>query len=441
MIKNKNVDLKNTYKYYSQEYSNCFSDNIGKFGIDKDKFDFLMERLKKGQKKLKSDKESGARYLNIIDETDDIQELQEIVQEYRKFDDVIVFGTGGSSLGAEALSQISKITKDIGYPKLHIITNIAPYTYQKVFSKINFSNAGCIVISKSGETVETIMQFLSIVPNLRKAVGSENLRDRITIVCQSGDSPLRRLGKTHNIRIIDQDPNISGRYSVFSVVGLLPAMILGLSANEFRIGAKDILDDALNNDIYSVAPAIGSAIQVGLMEKNINNSVLLAYSDRLGSLSRWYRQLWAESLGKDGKGSSPTYAIGPVDQHSQLQLWLDGPRDKFFTILRTEQDVQTVKINDEYLDCMDMEYIRDSSLIDLTNASCIATYQILYKSGCPARLISILDTEVSNIGALMMHYILETVFSAYLLDVNPFDQPAVEKGKKITRDLMTKAKT
>ena len=432
------TELKNSNQYYSQEHNNCFSENIGENGIETEKFNSLMEKLKQGQKKLIADKKSGARYLNITGEADDIKQLQEIAEHYRQFDDVIVFGTGGSSLGAEALNQISKIKKGDGYPNLHVITNIAPYTYEKVFSRINFKNAGCIVISKSGGTVETIMQFLSIVPNFRKAIGDEKLKDVITIICEPGDSPLRRLATEHNIRVIDHDPNIGGRYSVFSVVGLLPAMLVGLSAEEFRSGAEDILQHSLTADINEVLPAIGSAIQVGLMEKGINNSVLLAYSDRLGSLTRWYRQLWAESLGKNGKGSSPTYAIGPVDQHSQLQLWVDGPKDKFFTVLKTEGDVQTVNITDEYLDCMDMEYIRNRSLIDLTDASCMATYQTLYESGAPTRLISMGDTEVANMGALMMHYILETVFTAYLLDVNPFDQPAVEKGKKIARELLTK---
>ncbi|MGB1361367.1 MAG: glucose-6-phosphate isomerase [Alphaproteobacteria bacterium] len=430
------MTLKNTNQYYTQEYGNCFSDTIGGSGIETSAFETLMGKLKQGQEKLKKDKADGARYLNITGETDDITQLKEIAEKYREFDDVIVFGTGGSSLGAEALNQISKITKGMGYPNLHVITNIAPYTYEKVFSRINFKNAGCIVISKSGGTVETIMQFLSIIPNFRKAIGDEKLKDVITIICEAGDNPLRKLANTHNINVIDHDTNIGGRYSVFSVVGLLPAMLVGLSAEQFRRGANDVLNDALNSDIKDVAPAIGSAIQVGLMDKDINNSVLLAYSDRLGSLTRWYRQLWAESLGKNGKGSSPTYAIGPVDQHSQLQLWLDGPKDKFFTVLRTEQDVKTVNITDEYLDCMDMEYIRGRSLIDLTDASCMATYQSLYESGCPTRLISMQDTDVANMGALMMHYILETVFSAYLLDVNPFDQPAVEKGKKITRSLL-----
>ena len=421
--------------YYKQDTTNCFADKIGKMGIANQVFDGAMNRLSTAQQLLKSDIEQGVPYLTLPSRRDDIDELQSVVEQYRQFDDVVIFGTGGSSLGAEALQQISTITNSgTKFPKLHIITNIDPYTYKHRFRKMDFEKTGFIVISKSGGTLETIMQFLTIVPEIRKVIGEDRLKDVITIITQDGDNPLRKLAQQHNLPVLEHDKDLGGRYSVFSLVGILPALLVGLSAVEFRQGAEFVLQQAIDKPIADSLPAIGASIQVGLMEQdNISASVLLAYSDRLGSLARWYRQLWAESLGKDGYGTSPIYGMGPVDQHSQLQLWLDGPKDKFFTLIHTEKDVKTDPIEDTYLDAMDMEYIRGRSLADLMESSCFATYQTLADNGRPTRMLSLDGVSVSSMGAVMMHYILETVFSAHLLGVNPFDQPAVEQGKVLIR--------
>ncbi len=420
---------------YTQDTTYCFADGIGENGLKKDEHQNYMHRLIEAQKKLKAERTNGNSYLNITAKTSDLEELQTIADKYRAFDNVVIFGTGGSSLGAEALHQISDITKcGKGAPKLHIITNIDPYTYLARFRKMDLTKTGFIVISKSGGTVETIMQFLTVLPLLEKEIPRENFKDIITLIAEPGDNPLRRLGKKYDLTVLDHDPNLGGRYSVFSLVGVLPALIVGLSGLEFRQGADEVLEHALNTDLSEVPSAIGASIAVGLLEKhNINITVLLAYSDRLGSLARWYRQLWAESLGKKGKGSTPIYGMGPVDQHSQLQLWLEGPKDKVFTVLRTKIEVKTTKITSDALEGIGMDFLKDHSLNELMQESCDATTETLWRHSRPTRVIDINEITVKSMGALMMHFVLETVFSAHLLDVNPFNQPAVEHGKKIMR--------
>lgn len=145
---------------------------------------------------------------------------------------------------------------------------------------------------------------------------------------------------------------------------------------------------------------------------------------------------WAESIGKNGKGSSPIYGMGPVDQHSQLQLWLDGPADKLFTVLSVKNDVKTEALHDDIVDGLGVDYLQGRSLADLMNASCRATTETLIAKGRPTRTIEMNEVSVSSMGAVMMHYMLETVFSAHLLGVDAFDQPAVEDGKVLARQYL-----
>ena len=420
--------------FYTQQHTHCFSDRVT-YGLDRRVFDSYIRQLESAKNTIKDDLHNQLPYITLPTTTEDLSELHGVVERYKHFKDVVIFGTGGSSLGAESLQQIAQITKQQQTrPTLHIITNIDPYTYKNRFVQMDMIRTGFIVISKSGATLETVMQFLTIAPILRSYISQDTFKDCVTFICQPGDSPLRTLADKHNIPVLNHDPNLGGRYSVFSLVGVLPALIVGLSAKEFRHGANVVLQHMLNNDLNDCYPAIGSALQMGLYQhKSVQSSVLLAYSDRLGSLARWWRQLWAESLGKNGQGTSPIYGMGPVDQHSQLQLWLDGPRDKFFTVLSTEQDIKTDPIDDSFLAEMGMEYLQGRSLSDLMQGCSHATYDTLVENGCPTRKICLKTVGVDNMGALMMHYILETVFSAHILGVNPFDQPAVEHSKILTK--------
>src|SRR6185437_12374126 len=191
-----------------------------------------------------------------------------------------------------------------------------------------------------------------------------------------------------------------------SLVGMLPAMIAGGDCAAVREGAARVLDPVLAaNDTKALAPAIGAALSVGLSkEKGANMTVLMPYVDRLESFAFWYRQIWAESLGKEGLGSTPIRALGTVDQHSQVQLYLGGPRDKLFTLLLAEAD---------------------------------ATAATLIKDGRPTRLIRIKTVDERVMGALMMHYMLETMFAAELWGIDAFDQPAVEISKVLTRQYLS----
>ena len=220
---------------------------------------------------------------------------------------------------------------------------------------------------------------------------------------------------------------------------MLPTMIAGLDAAAIREGAASVLDPMLAaKTAEQSAPAVGAALSVALWrEKNIGTTVLMPYVDRLSFFGLWYRQLWAESLGKGGKGTTPVRAMGTVDQHSQLQLYLGGPADKMFTVLirDTAGEGATVKPSALGGD-PSLAYLGNRSLGDLLLAEAEATAATLAKNGRPTRVMRIAKLDERVMGALLMHYMLETIVAADLLKLDAFDQPAVEEGKILTRQYL-----
>jgi glucose-6-phosphate isomerase len=234
--------------------------------------------------------------------------------------------------------------------------------------------------------------------------------------------------------ILDHDRGIGGRFSVLTNVGLLPALVLGFDPQAIRAGATEALAPALEKRQPSdVPPALGAALAVTAAESGKPISVLLAYADRLERFSKWWMQLWAESLGKDGKGTTPLAALGPVDQHSQLQLWLDGPRDKLFTVLTTGATGRGPRIEQGFADKAGAAFLGGHAIGDLVSAEGRATADTLASNGRPVRSIHVERIDERTLGALLMHFMLETLLAARLLDVDPFDQPAVEEGKVLAK--------
>ena len=256
--------------------------------------------------------------------------------------DIVILGTGGSSLGGQTLAQLA----DYRVPgmgtlregaRIHFIDNLDPHSYQAMLDKLPLATTRFVAISKSGGTAETLMQTIAALSALKNAgldprngfVGlSEPARD-------GKRNGLRDLLTRHQVPMLDHDPKVGGRFSVLSNVGLLPAAALGLDIAAVRKGAAAALAPVLAKKAPAEVPAaLGAALGVALCEsKGKTISALMAYSDRLERFTHWYVQLWAESLGKDGKGTTPLGALGPVDQHSQVQLFIAGPRDKLFNVV------------------------------------------------------------------------------------------------------------
>ena len=378
----------------------------------------------------------GAAFLDLKTHTDNIKVVENLAQRYReKFADVVLLGTGGSSLGARALCSLG----EAGGPRLHFIDNIDTHTITRLFEQVELSKTGFIGVSKSGETAETLAQILITIDYLQSSYGEKSIVDHMTLITKPGDNTLRRLANPLNIRILDHDPLIGGRYSALSIVGLLPAMIVGLDPRAILAGASKSLSDAIKTEKpRDSAPASGAAISVALERQlGINTTVVMPYVDRLAAFASWYCQLWAESLGKNGLGTTPIAALGTVDQHSQLQLYLDGPADKLITILVGPMAGDGPKFDASFTSSPGLSYFTNRSLGDLMDMSGEATIETLVHHDCPVRIIRIGKMNESTLGALMMHFMLETVITARLIGVNPFDQPAVDRGKELILRRMT----
>jgi glucose-6-phosphate isomerase len=366
---------------------------------------------------------------------DDLPPLAEVAEELRtRFDGVVVLGTGGSSLGGRALVALCE-----GRPRtgawVRFCDNLDPVTMEALLRDIDPGRTAFVVISKSGATGETLVQALVCLDGLQRRAPDVRPSDHMVVVCEPGTSPLRQLAANHRLRVFDHDPDLGGRYSVLSVVGALPAMVADLDFAAVRNGAEAVLQQAVGaSDAGDVPAASGAAAAVALArECGVATNVLLPYCDRLDVFALWHSQLWAESLGKDGKGMTPVRALGPVDQHSQLQLYLDGPADKQFTLLLLDQEGEGPRVPGPDAEALGAGYLAGAAVGDLVSAQQRATADTMASHGRPVRVFHLPHLDEYVLGGLFQHFMLETVVAAHLLGVDPFDQPAVEEGKLLAR--------
>jgi glucose-6-phosphate isomerase len=360
--------------------------------------------------------------LSLTEEKDDIKHYQSAANLFENFEDILILGTGGSSLGGKTLYVLATQKA----PRLHFMDNVDPHTFKRLLETINPKSTGVLAISKSGSTIETLFQLLVCLQYFEK----ESLKDHFMVVTEPTPNPLRKIAEEKKWTCLDHPTTVGGRYSCFSVVGLLPIILAGLNPFAFREGAQRVLDHHLKDDC---PPALEAAAMSVYLENHHQKtlSVMLPYADQLDSFALWYRQLWAESLGKQGKGSTPIRALGTVDQHSQLQLYLDGPKDKFFTLLAPKWQGKGETIHSSLV-----PELKGKTMGDLFEAELRATYETLVRNQCPTRLITLDTLNESSLGALMMHFMIETILTSYLIGVNAFDQPAVEEGKRLAKEYL-----
>src|SRR5581483_5864641 len=281
--------------------------------------------------------------LRLPEKHEDIAEIGRVAGGLAAATDVIFLGTGGSSLGGQTLAQLAGYAvPGVGAlrdpPRLHFMDNLDPLSFELLLQRLPLATSRFVAISKSGGTGETLMQTAAVLAALRKAGLQSRIPEQVIGLSEprkpGGHNGLRDLLAPSHAPVLDHDPGVGGRYSVFTNVGLLPAAVLGLDIGKLRQGAAASLAPVLEKRAAAEVPcAVGAALAVALARQGKRIAVLMAYADRLERFTRWYVQLWAESLGKDGKGTTPIGALGPVDQHSQLQLFIAGPRDKLFTIV------------------------------------------------------------------------------------------------------------
>jgi glucose-6-phosphate isomerase len=387
--------------------------------------------------------------LRLPEETGDLAAITDAARRLAAgASDIVLLGTGGSSLGGQTLAQLAgHAVPGLGLlrdgPRLHFMDNLDPDTYATVLARLPLAATRFVAVSKSGGTGETLMQTVAALSAVQ-AAGLANDVPRlffgITEPAVAGRrNGLRDLLAGHGVAMLDHHPGVGGRYSVLTNVGLLPAAIAGLDIAAVRRGAAAALAPILAGQAPAQVPAaVGAVLGVALATTKAKPiAVLMAYADRLERFTRWYVQLWAESLGKGGKGTTPIAALGPVDQHSQLQLFIGGPRDKLFTVVTADVAGRGPRIDAALTTAAGEPGFAGKTIGDLVAAQGRATAETLAKNGCPVRTLQLERVDEASLGELLMHFMLETIVAAHLLGVDPFDQPAVEEGKVLAKRYLT----
>jgi len=424
---------------YGQIAEACFAERIGPHGLTQEEYEDTLAATAPALERLKAAYADGSLpLLRLPEARADLAAIERHAERLRAgCDDLVLLGTGGSSLGGQALAALAgeRLGPLAGRPRLRFLDTIDPARFEGLLGAVELRRTGFLAISKSGATAETVAQLLLSFAAVRAAVGESEARDRFTVITEPGDNPMRQHAERFGIPVLDHDPGIGGRFSVLSLVGLLPARVAGVDIAAVREGASSVIR-ALNAAAQPAAlpPAVGAAIAIALeWRRRVTGNVLMPYVDCLAHFGMWFRQLWAESLGKGGKGSTPVRALGTVDQHSQLQLYLDGPADKMFTLVVAAEEGKGRPVPADLAADPRLGYLAGRTLGDLLAAEQRATYDSLVAAGRPVRLLALERVDERALGALLMHYMLEVIIAADLLGVDPFDQPAVEDGKRRAR--------
>ena len=428
---------------YVQSVERALQSGIGQGGIPGRAY---LDQLRRAEEAIADLRSAYANrslpILRLPEKTDDLDQLGEIARMLAHSSDIVFLGTGGSSLGGQALTQLTDYAVPGLHglrepPRIHFLDNLDPLTFDRLLERLPLATSRFVSISKSGGTAETLMQTIAVITALEHAGLGGKLPEHLLGLSEpapAGRKGLRALLESKKCRVLDHDPGVGGRFSALSNVGLLPAMVMGLDAREIRAGAREVLSPlVLGRPAKDIPPAGGAALSASAAAEGKMIRVMVAYADRLERFTKWWVQLWAESLGKNGKGAAPIAALGPVDQHSQLQLWLDGPRDKLFTVITTGVAGTGPRIDKSMAETAGEPGLADKTIGDLVAAQGRATADTLAKNGRPVRTIHVEHLDERAVGALMMHFMLETIIAAHLIGVDPFGQPAVEQGKILAK--------
>ena len=378
--------------------------------------------------------------LRLPERRDDIEAARAAAQTWRgNTTDVAVLGIGGSSLGGRALAELIPFGAE-QKPRVTFFDNADPFTFAAALKTFDLRSTRFIAISKSGGTAETLSQTLAAAGAIEAAGGGKYLKDHFIVVTEPKSSTLRAFAENIGCVMLNHPMGVGGRYAVLTMVGILPAILLGLDVEALRAGAGDVVQNMLAAKSARNVPACAGAALHRAFGAELRETVLWSYSDALKTFGPWWRQLWAESLGKEGQGTTPVAALGPVDQHSQLQLFLDGPGGALYTIVTTDTEGAGPLIPAARADALGLSYLSGKHLGDLVAAEARATAETLARRGRPVRQIHAPRLDERAMGALMMHFMLETIVMGRLMGVDPFDQPAVEEGKVLARQYLSAPK-
>lgn len=436
----------------NQDISRCLSKTIGQAGLSDDELTTALARADAAVAKIRQMHAQGQMtLLDLPAQTDDLPECEKAAEILTNgATDVVLLGTGGSSLGAQALAQLAgyKVSGIIPFRRIknrtmrvHFLDNLDACMLEQALRDQDMKTTRFLAVSKSGGTAETVMQMVIMIEALKEQGLDWNASAHMVVLTETTNpegNTVLQLAKRHNLQILEHAREIGGRYSVLTNVGMLPAMVMGLDVKAIRQGAGAAVEPLLaGNGAADIPAALGAAVNVALMEnKGINTTIMMPYCDRLRLFANWFQQLWAESIGKQGKGTTPLGTAGPVDQHSLMQLFLDGPADKLLNIVQLPTAGTGPRIPESYHSDPLLGYLAGRTVGDLTDCQQRATVETFARNNRPVRVFELDGVEEKPVGEMMMHFMLETIITGYMMGIDPFDQPAVEQSKVLTREYL-----
>ncbi len=357
--------------------------------------------------------------------------------------DFVHVGIGGSALGPMALHRAlnhpyhNALPGEVRRaPRVHFAENTDPATLSAILDIADPAGTWVNVVTKSGSTAETMANFLVIRGVLVDALGDFGFQGRTVATTDPEEGFLKEIADREDLRVLPIPKDVGGRFSVLTPVGLLPAAVTGLDVGALLRGAAQCVDEV--EEQRAEHPAVVGAAMHYLMDtaRGRNVRVMMPYADALERLAAWFVQLWAESLGKDGKGSTPHGAVGTTDQHSQVQLYMQGPQDKVIEIVEVEDHPRDLEIPAAYEDLEGVGYLGGHTMAELLGVECDATRKALAEAGRPNATIRLGAVNEENLGYLLQALEVQTAVAGSLYGVNAFDQPGVEAGKQITYSRM-----
>ncbi len=439
----------------TMDFNNMMSEIIGEEeGISKSRIDALSDKLKAAAQAMVEKRKEGKMDWRDLpyNQKDIVEDILKTASEIKdKFDTFVVLGIGGSALGPIAVQQAlnhphwNELSREKrgGYPRFYVADNVDPERMQALFDIIDVEKSVFNVITKSGSTSETMAQFLIIKDMLQQKLG-EKYKDHLIATTDKENGNLIKIAKAEGLKTFYIPRGVGGRFSELTPVGLLSAAVCGIDIEEMLAGAAFMDEICKEEDVYKNPVYMAATLQYLAMESGKNISVMMPYADSLKYMADWYAQLWAESLGKrynlEGEevfvGQTPVKALGVTDQHSQVQLYTEGPFDKVVTFLGVGKYRTTMEISRGYEDIPAVSFLGGHTLNELIHAEQAATEYALLKAKRLNRTITLPEVNAFTVGQLLYFLEVETAFTGELLGINTFDQPGVEEGKNATYALL-----
>lgn len=420
-----------------------FTHLVGGQGLDPSVLEALDPRLRGVLARIAERREAGELpFHDLPYDMEGAAECRRLADELAAdFDAMIVLGIGGSALGTKAVLDAVPPAVRPRRMAVHVADNVDPSSFSALLDSVDLRRTCFNVISKSGGTSETLAQLLIVRERLAATVGEDAWPRHIVVTTDPEKGPLRAMARRLGMRSLPVPPGVGGRFSVFTAVGLLPLAAAGIDIDLLLAGARHADTLCAHEDpMHNPAALHAGLLVLAMQEKRCNIHVLMPYSDGLLRFSEWYGQLWAESLGKarglDGSlvetGQTPVRALGATDQHSQVQLYVEGPRDKVVTFIRVETHHGDVVIPKRDGDAEEFAFLGDHTMGQLLNMEQQATELALAESGRLTSLLTLPRVDEGTLGQLFHLFEVQTLVAGGLLGVDPLDQPGVEAGKRLT---------